>query len=65
MSPGLVTFIGDNRRARRSKSISGIPGPSAGPGSDRRAPSQNLQQRWHTSHGEGVQDRFSGWAALG
>jgi hypothetical protein len=31
MSYGLVTFIGDNRRARRSKTIAGIPGPSAGP----------------------------------
>jgi hypothetical protein len=31
MSRGLVTFIGDNRRARRSRSISGIPRPSAGP----------------------------------
>jgi hypothetical protein len=31
MSRGLVTFIDDNHRARRSKSISGIPGPSAGP----------------------------------
>jgi len=30
MSRGLVTFIDDNHRARRSKSISGIPGPSAG-----------------------------------
>jgi hypothetical protein len=31
MSRGLVTFIGDNRRARQSKSTSGIPRPSVGP----------------------------------
>jgi len=30
MSRGLVTFIGDNRRARQSKTISGIPRPSTG-----------------------------------
>jgi hypothetical protein len=31
MSRGLVTFIGDNRRARRPKTIAGIPRPSASP----------------------------------
>jgi hypothetical protein len=64
MSRGLVTFIGDNRRARRSKTVAGILRQSAGAASDRRAPSQN-PQRWYTPHGDGVLDRFSGWAALG
>ena len=31
MSRGLVTFIDHNRRARRSKTIAGIPRPSASP----------------------------------
>ncbi len=31
MSRGLATFIGENRRARRSKTVAGIPRPSASP----------------------------------
>ena len=31
MSRGLVTFIADNRRARRSETIAAIPRPSASP----------------------------------
>jgi len=49
----LVTFIGDNRRARRSKTTAGIPPSSP------RATSQNPQQRWYTSHGHGELDCFS------
>jgi hypothetical protein len=53
MSGGLVTFIGDNHSGFSQS------------GSDRRAPSQNPQQRWYTIHGDGALDRFSDWAALG
>jgi hypothetical protein len=51
MSRGLVTFIGDNH--------SEFPSPA------RTGPSQNSQQRWYTTQGDGALDRFSDWAALG